>query len=56
MKYIKNYLLVKKILLDFYVDDEQDYLSTVSSLISRGYIEIVNNQEIIIKNNNLDMI
>ena len=45
---------IASILLDFYVDDEQDYLSTVSSLISRGYIEIVNNQEIIIKNNNLD--
>ena len=41
---------IASILLDFYVDDEQDYLSTVSNLISRGYIEIVNNQEIIIKN------
>ena len=45
---------IASILLDFYVDDEQDYLSTVSSLISRGYLEIVNNQEIIIKNNNLE--
>lgn len=45
---------IASILLDFYVDDEQDYLSTVSSLISKGYLEIVNNQEIIIKNNNID--
>lgn len=45
---------IASILLDFYVDDEQDYLSTVSSLISRGYLEIVNSQEIIILNNNLD--
>lgn len=45
---------IASILLDLCVDDEQDYLSTVSSLISKGYLEIVNNQEIIIKNNNLD--
>ncbi len=45
---------IASILLDFYVDDEQDYLATVSSLISRGYLEVVNNQEIIIKNNNLE--
>lgn len=45
---------IASILVDFYVEDEQDYLSTVSSLISRGYLEIVNNQEIIIKNNNTE--
>lgn len=45
---------IASILLDFHVDDEQDYLSTVSSLISKGYLEIVNNQDIIIKNNNID--
>ena len=45
---------IASVLVDFYVDDEQDYLSTVSSLISRGYIEIVDNKEIIIKNNNIE--
>lgn len=45
---------IASVLIDFYVDDEQDYLSTVSSLISRGYIEIIDNREIIIKNNNID--
>lgn len=45
---------IASVLVDFYVDDEQDYLSTVSSLISRGYIEIVGNKEIIIKNNNIE--
>lgn len=43
---------IASILLDLYVDDEQDYLSTVSSLISKGYVEIVNNKEVIIRNNN----
>lgn len=43
---------IASILLDLYIDEEQDYLSTVSSLISKGYVEIVNNKEIIIKNNN----
>ena len=44
---------IASVLLDFFLDNEQDYLSTVSSLISKGYIELIDNKEIKIKNDNM---
>ena len=45
---------IASILLDFFANEEQDYISTVASLISKGYIEIIENKEVLVKNKNLE--
>ena len=41
---------IASLLLDFFADDEQDYISTISSLITKEYIEIIDDKNVKIKN------